>query len=563
MRRGGRHADDVGSAPQPATAGIAMTDKQAPSPAERAPGGDKQTSPVLNLDAVPSPGVLVVDDDSRTLYAMAEVLRDDAHRVVLAQSGEEALKHLLTEDFAVVLLDMRMPGLNGYETAALIRSRERSRATPIIFLTAFDKDEVHVFEGYRTGAVDYLFKPINPDVLKAKVAVFCELHRKTAAAERNAEAARQLYEAWRRREEEQSLILKWLPIALYRLPLAEGFEAPRFVRGNVERLTGFPPDRFVNDGKFWAARIHDADREQTLRQFAGIAQAGFVTAEYRWQRADGTYRHLLDQAVLVRNDSGQSEIFGLWLDIAERKQLEQKLHHAQRLEALGLLTGGIAHDFGNLLTAIMGSLDRLEGIAAAHPELGANVAAALRAAERGATLVEQLLAFSRQRVLQPKSVALAPHLRGLTDLLRGALHGSIAIEFDLPADLWPVHVDPGELDLALLNIATNARDAMPEGGVLRIAARNTTLSGDRADGLAGDFVALTIRDGGAGIAPEILERIFDPFFTTKPAGKGSGLGLSQVYGFAKQSGGAVEIDSGVGQGTGVTIYLPRSAPDRA
>lgn len=539
-----------------------MTDRQAPSPAERLPEGKRRTSPLVNFDEVPRPGVLVVDDDSRTLYAMAEVLRDDAHHVVLARSGEEALKHLLAEDFAVVLLDVRMPGLNGYETASLIRGRERSRATPIIFLTAFNKDEPHIFEGYRAGAVDYLFKPINPDILKAKVAVFCELHRKTVTAERNAEAARQFYEAWHRREQEQSLILKWLPIALYKLPLAGGLDTPRFVRGNVEQLTGFPADRFVNDGKFWAARIHDADRERTLRQFAGIEGAGFVTAEYRWRRADGHYRHLLDQAVLIRDDSGRSEIVGLWLDIAERKQLELKLRHAQQLEALGLLTGGIAHDFGNLLTAIMGSLDRVAGMAA-NEALSADVAAALHAAERAAALVGQLLAFSRQRTLHPQTLALAPHIRGLADLLRGALHGGITIAFELPSDLWPVHIDTGELELALLNIATNARDAMPEGGVLSIGAQNTALRGDRADGLAGDFVALTLRDSGTGIAPEILDRIFDPFFTTKPLGKGSGLGLSQVYGFAKQSGGTVEIASTVGEGTCVTIYLPRSAPDGA
>lgn len=487
---------------------------------------------------------------------MAEVLRDETHHVVLAHSGDEALKHLLHEEFAVILLDVRMPGLSGYETATLIRSRDSTRRIPIIFMSAFDRDDVHVFEGYTAGAVDYLLKPVKSEILKAKVSVFCDLYRSKAVAERNAQAARQLYEALRRREEEQTLVLQLLPIALYKVPFEPRLAAPRFLRGNVEQLTGFAPERFLNDGKFWSERIHPADRARTLREFGRIAEAGSVTADYRWERADGTYRHLLDQAVFVaKND----EVFGVWLDISDRKQLEQRLHHTQRLEQLGLLAGGVAHDFGNLLTAIMGSLERIEAMTGSKEPMVKALTAAQRAASRGESLVELLLTFARQRTSHPEIVDLASYLPGTVDLLRAALPSNISIETEMSPGLWSLHVDASELELALLNLGTNARDAMPDGGVLRITAKNTPLQDAQGSGLVGDFVALSMTDTGTGVAPEALEHVFEPFFTTKPAGKGSGLGLSQVYGFAKQSGGTVEIESTVGRGTSVTIYLPSSA----
>ena len=521
------------------------------------PGGTERNSVLLNLEELVKPAVLIVDDDQRGLFAMAEVLRDATHHVVVAHSGDEALKHLLHEEFAVILLDVRMPGLSGYETATLIRSRESTRNIPIIFMSAFDKDDVHVFEGYSAGAVDYLLKPIKPEILKAKVSVFCELYRSKAIAERNAQAARQLYDALRRREEEQSLIIQLLPIALYKVPYHEGFGAPRFVRGNVEQLTGFDPERFLNDGKLWAERIHPADRDRTLREFARIAKTGLITAEYRWERADGTYRHLLDQAVFIRQGEEHGEVFGVWLDISHRKQLEQRLQHTHGLEQLGLLAGGIAHDFGNLLTAIMGSFERIAGLAGSNEPMSAALAAGQRAASRGESLVELLSTFSRQRTFRPETVDLADHLPGTVNLLRAALPVNIAVELDVSPGLWSIHADPSELELALLNLSTNARDAMPNGGVLRISAKNTVRDDDEEDGLSGEFVALSITDTGGGIAPEILERVFEPFFTTKPTGKGSGLGLSQIYGFAKQSGGTVEIESTISQGTRVTMYLPR------
>ncbi|HJT05876.1 MAG TPA: response regulator [Stellaceae bacterium] len=511
--------------------------------------------------------ILLVDDDARSLYALAEVLRDFRHEVVVASSGEEALRCLLRRDFAVVLLDVRMPGLSGYETAALIRQRERSRSVPIIFLTAFDKEQAHVFQGYEAGAVDYLFKPVDPLILKAKVAVFAELYRKSIEIKQQATIERGLQEerlraerALLRREEEQALLLRAVPVALYKLPFAPNLEASRFVRGNVEALTGFPAERFLNDGAFWSSRIHPADRERAVTDLARIAFTGTATVEYRWERADGVYRHLCDQAVLVRGENEPGSIFGTWLDVTDRRLLERRLQSAQKLESLGLLSAGVAHDFNNVLTAVSGNLEAMERQVTPDTPLHRAVLTAQRAALRGESLVRQLLSFGRQRDLTREILDLKQVLGELGGLLSGLLRGQVTLELALTDDLWPIEVDPGELELAMLNIVANARDAMAEGGVLRIAATNVWLPPELGDGRpTGDFVALEFRDSGGGIAPEVLERVFEPFVTTKP--DGSGLGLSQVYGFAQQAGGEAVIDSSP-EGTRVTLYLPRapSAP---
>jgi signal transduction histidine kinase len=470
----------------------------------------------------------------------------------------------LRRDFAVVLLDVRMPGLSGYETATLIRQRKRSRSVPIIFLTAYDKEQAHVFQGYEAGAVDFLFKPVDPLILKAKVAVFAELYRKSIEIEHQAAIERALQQerlnaerALMRREAEQALLLRTVPVALYKLPFTPGLQAGRFVRGNVEALTGFPAERFLNDGGFWTSRIHPADRERVVAELARIAFTGAATVEYRWERADGVERHLCDQAVLVRGESEPGSIFGTWLDVTDRRLLERRLQAAQKLESLGLLAAGVAHDFNNVLTAVSGNLEIMERQVTPDTPLHRAVLTAQRAALRGESLVRQLLSFGRQRELTRELLDLKQGLGELSGLLRGLLRGQVTLELALADDLWPVEVDPGELELAMLNVVANARDAMAGGGTLRIAAANVTLDAEPGDGRpAGDFVALEFRDSGGGIAPEVLERVFEPFVTTKR--DGSGLGLSQVYGFAQQAGGAAAIDSST-EGTRVTLYLPRAA----
>ena len=259
---------------------------------------------------------------------------------------------------------------------------------------------------------------------------------------------------------------------------------------------------------------------------------------------------------------------GLWLalrrterlyDEADRREAaEGALRQAQRLEAIGQLTGGVAHDFNNLLMIIGGSVQRLRG------ELTDSKVTRLldmiaTATQRGETLTRQLLTYSRQQMLTPQVIDLSQRLPHVRELLTRSLRSDIEINVDVPDDVCAVRVDPGELELAILNLAVNAKDAMPNGGTLTIRAKPVTLKGEASEeGLAGEFVAIRVADTGHGIPPEILTRVFEPFFTTKEVGKGTGLGLSQVYGFAKQSGGTATVSSAEGRGTAITIYLPRS-----
>jgi PAS domain S-box-containing protein len=252
-------------------------------------------------------------------------------------------------------------------------------------------------------------------------------------------------------------------------------------------------------------------------------------------------------------------------DLTERRaaQLElensrQKLLQAQKMEAIGQLTAGLAHDFNNILMVVDGNAELLR--ARRHEPRDVRALDAIeRASTRGARLTRQLLTFSRQQTLNPSVIDLSDRLPRLQEMLVGAFRGDIAVSFKVPATIWPIKVDGGELDLAVLNIAVNARDAMPHGGRLVISARNVTLPTDTTPvDLAGDFVALTLADNGEGISPENLVKVFEPFFTTKGVGQGTGLGLSQVYGFTKQAGGAATVESELRHGASITLYLPRS-----
>jgi signal transduction histidine kinase len=241
--------------------------------------------------------------------------------------------------------------------------------------------------------------------------------------------------------------------------------------------------------------------------------------------------------------------------LTERRQAEEALRRAQKLESLGQLTGGVAHDFNNLLAVMSGGVHLLER--QTDPAQRARIVAGMRhAVKRGAALTRHLLSFSRQRPLNPEAVDLRKQIEGMREILARSLRGDIEIDMRFDDGLWPIEVDAGELELALINLCVNARDAIPDKGTIRIAAHNRP--GFSLGELTGDFVALAVSDTGAGIPADMLSRVFDPFFTTKEVGKGSGLGLAQVYGFVKQSGGHVDIQSETAKGTSVRLFLPRT-----
>jgi signal transduction histidine kinase len=251
-------------------------------------------------------------------------------------------------------------------------------------------------------------------------------------------------------------------------------------------------------------------------------------------------------------------------DITERKATEDRLRQAHKLHAIGELTGGIAHDFNNLLAIILGNLQLLEEEMADDDAKRELVSDAMWSAERGAELVDRLLAFARRQRLNPKVTDLNHVVREMTDLLRRTLGENIEIREVLAPTLVKTMIDRGQLENVLLNLTVNARDAMPEGGVLTIISENARLGadeiGDRHGAKPGEYAVISVTDTGSGMPADVVERIFEPFFTTKGFGKGSGLGLSMVYGFVSQSGGHVTVDSKVGRGTTIKLFLPKADP---
>jgi signal transduction histidine kinase/CheY-like chemotaxis protein len=302
-------------------------------------------------------------------------------------------------------------------------------------------------------------------------------------------------------------------------------------------------------------------RQQTLTSSLVVFAASAITvglllvlAERSWQVEGllGEYR--------TAKEAAEEANSRLVEQMAERERAEAALRQAQRIEALGQLTGGVAHDFNNLLTVLIGNIDLVERAAAPDPSLHARLGAMRTAAERGALLTGHLLAFARRQSLSPRPVDLNAVVAGMQELLRSALGHRVRLETKLARDLWTALVDPTQIELVILNLVINARDAMPKGGSVTIETENCReLPPGRSEALAdGEYVALRVRDVGTGMTPAVQARAFEPFFTTKGPGAGSGLGLSQVFGTARQSGGDVTIDTTPQLGTTVSVYLPRA-----
>lgn len=404
--------------------------------------------------------LLIVDDLEENLLSLEALLRSDNLTLLRARSGEQALELLLKHDVALALLDVQMPGMDGFELAEFMRGSERSRRVPIIFVTAGSGDTQRRFRGYEAGAVDFIQKPIEADILRSKVGVFVDLHRQRVALAQSAD------------------------------------ELDRLVR---ER-----------------------------------------TAE-------------LDLALQRLKE-----------EVAERERAEASLRQSQKMEAIGQLTGGIAHDFNNMLTGIIGSLDMMRRRIAEqrHDGLERYLDTALGSAERAAALTHRLLAFARRQPLEPRAIDVAAVIHSVAQLVTHALPESVTLRLAIAADLPHALADSNQLENAILNLAVNARDAMPDGGELVISARLADTAKTATIAGTGEYLLVSVADTGGGMPPEVVERVFEPFFTTKPLGQGTGLGLSMVYGFAQQSGGTIRIDSRPGAGTTIDLYLPttRSAP---
>jgi signal transduction histidine kinase len=336
----------------------------------------------------------------------------------------------------------------------------------------------------------------------------------------------------------------------------------------VEQLEKFQPDLIISDYQLpsFDGLTALALLREEFPELPFILVSGYV-GEDRAAEAlrSGATDFLLKASLSARLVPSVQRAMREVAEHAERKRTAEMLQQAQKLDAVGQLTGGLAHDFNNLLGIIIGNLDLLKEELSADSQARELAELALEASLRGAELTRQLLAFARRQPLQPKIIGLNDLVGTTTDLLRRTLGEAIEIRLHLADDLCPAVADPAQVESALVNLAVNARDAMPTGGVLLIETANGHLdeqyAAENVEVTPGDFVMVAVTDTGAGMPPELVDRVFEPFFTTKEAGKGTGLGLSMVYGFARQSGGHVKIYSEVGHGTTIRLYLPR-AKDR-
>ena len=413
------------------------------------------------MNAADKVNILLVDDSHAKLLSHEAVLAEVGENLLKASSARQAFEVLLKNEVALILIDVCMPDLDGFELAAMIREHPRFRTTAIIFVSAVMMTKPDQLRGYQLGGVDYVPVPVVPELLRAKVKVFVELYRKTRQLERfNAELERRV-----------------------------------------------------------------AERTAELQRFN----------EELEQRIDERTR--------------------------ERETALAQLFEAQKMDTIGRLTGGVAHDFNNLLMAVLGSLALLEKRLGAEDQHSRRLLHnAVQGAQRGAALTQRLLAFSRRQELKPESVDVAQLVSGMEELLKRALGHGIDLSLNFPSGLPPLLADANQLELALLNLALNARDAMPKGGRLMVAATAETItqSGPGSRLAPGDYLRISIVDTGVGMDNVTLTKATEPFFTTKGPGKGTGLGLSMVQGLAAQSGGMLDIHSEPDAGTTIDLWLPRA-----
>ncbi|WP_181703956.1 response regulator [Chthonobacter albigriseus] len=482
--------------------------------------------------------VLVVDDERDILVALQDLLEDE-YAVLVAVSAEEGLRLLAAHpDVAVIISDQRMPGMTGERFLAAARAFSDAGA---ILLTGY-ADLSAVADAINKGGITgYVPKPWDAAALTAMV---------RAAAERCL--------IGRALAVERSLLHGLLESSRD----AVSFKDPqgRFVRLNARKaaLLGAEPATCLGRTE---AEIRGCDPGDGAAADRTAIESG-AHSETVSETAESDGRSVwteTSRTPIPGRDGRTAYLMTVERDITENRFIEARLRQSEKMQALGTLAGGIAHDFNNLLTAIIGSLDLAERRLPEDERLKRYVTGARQAAERGAVLTKRLLGFSRQRERKQEQTDVNGLVARMKDLLDHALGGTVTVAWSLMARPATVMVDAEQLELAILNLCVNARDAMPDGGTVRIATGNQSVAEGNPEQLEpGPYVTISVEDSGSGIAPDVLARVFEPFFTTKDVGKGTGLGLSMVYTLANQAGGDVRLDSAVGEGTTVTLRLPLS-----
>ena len=502
--------------------------------------------------APPSVSVLIVDDDStyvdfiRTVFEETKALRFElVHVTRLSQ----ILPALAAGHISVVLLDVNLPDGNGLEWLRANRSRVQAA---VIVLTGFA--EFDSMEETAPGAQDFLLKgEVDPHHLVRAVRYAADRERVRQQLIRSREYFQSLIEQAR----DLITVVDERGVVLYQSP-------------SSALVLGLEPESVVDHSMFDLVVEQDVVRSRELLAAAFDGNVEASRGEFTLRHANGSTRTLDVVASRIPSVGGSRRVVLNSRDVTERlhatetlRERDNQLRQAQKMEAVGRLAGGIAHDFSNVLTVITGACERLQDKVGSVPGAGNDIETILRNSDRAASMTRQLLAFSRQQTLAPQPLDLAALVRKATHLLKRLIGEHIELALDVPQQVFAVEADPTQVDQVLMNLAINARDAMVDGGSLRISIQRDTVdeafAASHPPMTAGEFVLLEVTDTGTGMTPETKARAFDPFFTTKDPAHGTGLGLSTVYGIIKQSGGYIWIDSEPGRGTTFRIFLPPTA----
>jgi PAS domain S-box-containing protein len=525
------------------------------------------------------PLVLNVDDDAANRYVKTRSLMLGELEVIEADSGSSALSLIAHRHPSLVLLDINLPDVGGLEVCRRIKADWPDIVVIQISATAISAADKVI--GLESGADCYLTTPVEPMELIAVTRAMLRLRHAETQAQEAGERYRMIVESavdyaiftcgldaritsW---NSGAQAILGYAPEEIIGEPCARIFmsedistDVPDVEMRAAHSGISVRADRWHRrrDGtRFWSSgrMVALRDRRGEVAGYLKILYDRSVEKQAR-DALEALNAELEDRVAERTRDLAEANE-KLRTEIVERERVGEQVRQLQKMEALGQLTGGIAHDFNNLLTAILGGLEvtrrRTE-----DPRSIRLIDSSISAAQRGAKLIAQLMAFARKQHLQVEYLPLNTLVGDMQELLERSAGASIRLHYDLASDVWAVMADASQVQTALLNLAINARDAMPAGGTLRIATGNIRIKEAEADLAAGDYATLTVQDTGTGMTDEVQARLFEPFFTTKELGKGTGLGLAQVYGFVHQSGGTVRVRSAVNQGTTITILLPRA-----
>ncbi|HYL56325.1 MAG TPA: response regulator [Gemmatimonadales bacterium] len=497
--------------------------------------------------AAPPITVLLVEDnpgDARLILELLGEVQSQTFDLERVDRLEDALARLTHAGVDVVLLDLGLPDSQGLDT--FVRARRGAPEEPIVVISGLD-DERLALEAVRSGAQDYLVKGRIEGQLLARVLRYA-IERKRAE------------EALRAREAHYRMILENIGDAVF---IADRLGRYVDVNPRACELTGYTRDELL---RLRAVDTYPTEaREEVQLQLDEIAAGRVSSYERPLLRKDGTIITVEISARVLPAGT----LLATARDVTERKRLEEQLRQAQKMEAIGRLAGGVAHDFNNVLTAIFGYADLMADEFPKESPAHQDLAEIRKAAERASALTRQLLAFSRQQVLAPVVLSVNDLVEDVDKMLRRVVGEDVDLRLALAGDAGNVRADPGQLQQVLMNLVVNARDAMPTGGRLTIETGNAELSEHYSEShravVPGSYVMLAVSDTGVGMDATTTARIFEPFFTTKEKGRGTGLGLSTVYGIVKQSGGYIWVYSEPGRGTTFKLYLPLvdAPPERA